>query len=81
MLKTTFKKEQVSCRGGFFEEIRTIGVGKMHQIQTEIDKNTKISNIENFMQFFCNFGNPWWLRISKTFNKEQIGSQEGFLRS
>ena len=32
------------------------------------------------MQFLCNFGTPWWLRISKTFNKEQIGCQEDFLR-
>ena len=31
------------------------------------------------MQILCNFGKPWWLRISKTFNKEQIGCQEGFL--
>ena len=30
------------------------------------------------MQFLCNFGKPWWLRISKTFNKEQIGCQEVF---
>ena len=39
MLKT-FKKEQISCRGCFFEEIKAIGVEKMHQILTEIDKNT-----------------------------------------
>ena len=38
---TTFKKEQISSRGGFFEEIKAIGVEKMHQIQIEIDKNTK----------------------------------------
>ena len=36
-------------------------------------------NFETFMQFLCNFGKPWRLRISKTFNKEQIGCQEGFL--
>ena len=30
------------------------------------------------MQFLCNFGKSWWLRFSKTFNKEQIGCQEGF---
>ena len=40
MLKT-FKKEQISCHGGLFEEIKAIGVEKMHQIQSEIDKNTK----------------------------------------
>ena len=44
MLKT-FQKEQNNCPGGFFEEIKAIGVEKMHQnIQTEIDKNTKKSN-------------------------------------
>ena len=52
----TFKKEQSSCRGGFFEEIKAIGVEKMHQIQTKIDKIPKKSNFENFMQFLCNFG-------------------------
>ena len=40
----TFKKEQISCRGGFFEEIKAIGVEKMHQIQTEIDKKKTKSN-------------------------------------
>ena len=33
--------EQFSCRGGSFEEIKAIGVEKMHQILTEIDKDTK----------------------------------------
>ena len=79
MLKT-FSKEQICCRGCFFEEIKAIGVEKMHQTSTEIDKNTKNSSFENFMQFVCNFGKPWWLRISKTFNQEQIGCQEGFFR-
>ena len=32
MLKT-FKKEQISCRGGFFEEIKAIGVEKTHVVQ------------------------------------------------
>ena len=36
------------------------------------------SNFEHFMQFLCNFGESWWLRFSKTLNKEQIGCQEGF---
>ena len=79
MLKT-FKKEQISCRGGFFEEIKAIGVQNMHQILIEIDKNTKNSNFENFMNFWCKFRKPWWLRISKTFHKEQIGCQEGFFK-
>ena len=79
MLKT-FRNEQISCRGGFFEKIKAIGVEKMHQILTEIDKNTKNSIFENFMQFLWNFRKPWWLRISGPFNKEQIGCQEGFFK-
>ena len=79
MLKT-FSKEQIRCCGCFFEEIKTIGGEKTHQILTEIDKNTKSSNSENFMQFLCIFGKPWCFRISKTSNKEQIGCQEGFFR-
>ena len=64
----TFKTEQISCRGGFFEEIKAIGVEKVHQILTEIGKNTKNSNFEKFMQFLFNLGKPWWLPVSKTFN-------------
>ena len=45
----------------------------MHQIQTEIDKNTKKNQIfENSMQFLCTFRKTWWLRMLKTFSKEQI---------
>ena len=72
MLKT-FEKEQNSCRGGFFEEIKAIVVEKMHQIQTEIDKNTRKNQIfENFMQFLCTFQKAWWLRVLNTFSKEPI---------
>ena len=71
MLKT-FSGEQICCHDCFFEDIKAIGNEKMHRILTEIDKNTKKSNFETFIQFSCNFGKPWWLRISK-FNKEQIG--------
>ena len=74
MLKT-FSKEQIRCRICFFEEKKGIGVEKTHQFLTEIDKNTKNSNFENFMQFLCIFGKPWWLRISKMVHKEQIGCQ------
>ena len=45
----TFKKEQISSRGGFFEEIKAIGVEKVHQIQTEIDKKIK------FLKILCSF--------------------------
>ena len=72
MLKT-FSKEQIQCRGCFFEEIKAIGVEKMHQVQTEIDKNTKKNQIfENFMQFLCTFRKTRWLRMLKTISKEQI---------
>ena len=37
----TFQKEQICCRGGFFEKIKAIGFEKMYQVQTEIDENTK----------------------------------------
>ena len=47
MLKT-IKKEQISCRGGFFEEIKAISVEKMHQIKTKNDKNTKKINFRKF---------------------------------
>ena len=46
----TFRKEQISCRGGFFEEIKAIGVEKMHQIQT---KNTKKINFSKILCSFC----------------------------
>ena len=37
----TFSWEQIRCRGCFFGEKKAIGVEKMHQILTEIDKSTK----------------------------------------
>ena len=51
MLKTS-KKEQISFLGIFFEEIKAIGVEKMHQIKTEIDKNTKKIK---FLKILCSF--------------------------
>ena len=51
MLKT-FEKEPISCRGGFFEEIKAIGNEKLHQILTEIDKNTKKFR---FRKFYAGF--------------------------
>ena len=68
----TFSKEQIRCRGCFFGEIRAIDVEKMHQIRTEIDKNTKNLIFENFMEFLCTFRKTWWLRMLKTFSREQI---------
>ena len=37
-MSKTLNKEKISCRGGFFEELKAICVKKMHQIWTEIDK-------------------------------------------
>ena len=44
------KKQFVS--GGFFEVVKAICSGKMHQIQTEIDKITKKFK---FLKILCNF--------------------------
>ena len=55
---TTFRMEQIRCRACFFEEIKAMGVKKMHQVWTEIDK-TKKFKFEFFMQFLCKFGKPW----------------------
>ena len=49
MLKT-FSKEQIRCRDCSFEEIKAISVEKMHQILTEIDKNTK-----QILKILCSF--------------------------
>ena len=51
----TFSKEQIRCRGCFFEEIKAIDVEKMHQIRTEIDKNTKKIKILIFYAVFVYF--------------------------
>ena len=79
MLKT-FQTEQTSCRGGFFEEIKAIGVENCTKFRPKSTNIQKKSNFENFMQFLCNFGKPWRLRTPKKFNKEQIDCQEGFFR-
>ena len=51
-MSKTLNKEKLRCPGGFFEEIKAIGVEKMHQIQTEIDKKKQKNQIfENFLQF------------------------------
>ena len=50
MLKR-FSKEQICCHGCFFDEMKTFGVEKMHQILTEIDKNTKIQ----ILKILCSF--------------------------
>ena len=54
-ISKTFKKEQNSCRGGFLKEGKVIGVEKMHQIQTEIDKTTTKNQILKLLCSFCVF--------------------------
>ena len=39
-MSKTFKKENIRCPRGFFEDIKAISARKMHQIQTEVDKST-----------------------------------------
>ena len=43
-MSKTLNKEKICCPGGFLEEIKAVCVEKLHQIHTEIDKNTKKSN-------------------------------------
>ena len=40
-MSKTLNKERIRCPGGFFEEIKAIGVEKMYQSQTESGKITK----------------------------------------
>ena len=47
-----FNKEAIRCLGGFFEEIKAVCAGKMNQIQTEIEKNTKKCR---FLKILCKF--------------------------
>ena len=65
----TFKKEQISCRRGVFEKIKEIGVEKMHQILTEVDKNTRKMKFGKFYAVFVYFLKHWWLRRRSTRNK------------
>ena len=37
-MSKTFNKEKIRYPGGFFEEVKAICAGKMHQILTKIDK-------------------------------------------
>ena len=71
-MSKTLNKEKIRYPEGFPEEVKAICVEKKHQIRTEIDKNTKNLIFENFMEFLCTFRKTWWLRMLKTFSKEQI---------
>ena len=52
---TTFSKEQIHCCGCLFDEIKAIGVEKLHQTQTEIDKNTKKNQILKLIYTYAVF--------------------------
>ena len=43
-LSKTFKKEKVCCLRGFFEEVKAISAGKMHQMHTKVDEKLKSSD-------------------------------------
>ena len=59
-ISKTFNKEQIGCRGDFFQEIKAIGVEKMHQFRPKLTKIQKKSIfLKKFMQFSCNSGKPW----------------------
>ena len=78
MLKT-FKKEQISCRGGFCEEMKAFGVEKMHQIQTDIDKIQKKNQILKTLSSFCVLLEKLGaLEFPRRSTRKQIGCQEGF---
>ena len=47
----TSSKEQIRSRGCFFEEIKAIGVEKMHEIPTEFDKNKKNQTLKVLCSF------------------------------
>ena len=51
-MSKTLNKEKIRCPGGFLEEIKAIGVEKMHQIQTEIDKQEQKNH---FLKILCRF--------------------------
>ena len=51
-MSKTFNKETICCAEGFFEEVKAICTGNMHQIHTKTDKKTKKLR---FMKFVCSF--------------------------
>ena len=81
MLKM-FKKDYISCCRGFFEEIKAkqLVLRKCIKFRPKLTKTLKKSNFEKVIQFLYNFGKPWRLRFSKTFNKDHIGCQKGFFK-
>ena len=70
MLKT-FSKDQIRCRGYFYQEINAIGVEKIRQILSEIDKNPKKINFRKFHAVFVYF---WKALVASNFKDVQQGT-------
>ena len=72
MLKTIQREKNCYPRG-FLKEINAICYLKnVSNLDPNCQKHSKIQNFESFMQFLSIFRTPWWLRMLKTFSKEQI---------
>ena len=78
MLKT-IQREKIDIQEAFSKKQMQFFIEKMPQIETQNDKNSRIHNFENFMQFLSIFRKTWWLRMSKTVNKENVRCLGGFL--
>ena len=65
-------KEKIRCPEGFLEEIKICFWKNASNSDRNWQKKTKIQIFENFMQFLRTFRKTWWLRMLKTFSKEQI---------
>ena len=57
-ISQTFNKETSRFPGGFFEEVKAICAGKMHQIYTKIDKKTEKFRFLKILFYFCFFLKP-----------------------
>ena len=79
MLKT-FKKEQIRCRGCFFEEIKAIGVEKMHQILTETDKNKKIQILKILCSFCVILENRGGLEFQRRSSRNKLVVRKAFIK-
>ena len=77
----TFSKEQICCRDCFFEEIKAIGVGKMHPIFTEIDKNTKkFQNLKTLGSFCVILESLGGLELQRRSTRNKLVVRKAFLK-
>ena len=80
-ISKTSNKEEIRCPGGFLEEIKAIGVEKMHQILTEIDKNTnKIKILNNLCNFCVIFECLGGLELQRHSTRNKLIVRKAFLR-